>query len=208
MSPAHVGDSRQNKVANNAVAFYRFKCCQAGWSGAGSLRVCTVCNLVLGPVVQTATSRKEKNHSSASKHCGASTCPFWLCLDVLHAPIHLWFYVSVLEAMFLSSFPGITTSILQGSAACALITRDQRLDSSRPQTGHRTHRTRDHLIQLIRGSFAASGWGRIEARARSGGATEVCKILLLLHPRTVNKYICTNANLDVKRFKRQSTAEL
>ena len=69
----------------------------------------------------------------------------FLCLDVLHAPIHLWFYVSALKAVFLSSFSGITTSILQESAACAFITRDQRLGPSRrlsAQTRHRTHRTR------------------------------------------------------------------
>ena len=45
MSPAHMRDNRQNKVANNATACYRFRFCQAGWSGAGSLDMCTVCNL-------------------------------------------------------------------------------------------------------------------------------------------------------------------
>ena len=49
------------------------------------------------------------------------------------------------KATFLSSFPGITASTLQESAACAFITRDQKLSSSRrlsAQTRHRTHRTR------------------------------------------------------------------
>ena len=69
----------------------------------------------------------------------------FLCLDSLHAPTHLWFYVSTLKAVFLSSYTGITTSTPQESAACAFITRDQRLSSSRclsAQTRHRTHRSR------------------------------------------------------------------
>ena len=78
--------------------------------------------------------------------------------DVLRAPIHLWFYVSALKAVFLSSFSGITTSILQESAACAFINRDHRLGPSRrlaAQTRHRTHRTEplNNLIQLNRRSF-------------------------------------------------------
>ena len=69
----------------------------------------------------------------------------FLCLDGLHAPSHLCFYVGALRAVFLSSFSGITTSIPQEPAACAFITRDQRLSPSRrlsAQTRHRTHRTR------------------------------------------------------------------
>ena len=69
----------------------------------------------------------------------------FLYLDALHAPTYLWFYVGALKAVFLSSFAGITTCILQTSAACAFITRDQKLSSSRrlsAQTRHRTHRTR------------------------------------------------------------------
>ena len=89
----------------------------------------------------------------------------FLCLDALHAPTYLWFYVGALKAVFRSSFSGITTSILQVSAACAFITRDQKLSSSRrlsAQTRHRTHRLHtepeqlNNLIQLSRGSFAAS----------------------------------------------------
>ena len=66
----------------------------------------------------------------------------FLCLDSLLAPTHLWFYVSTLKAVFLSSYSGITTDIPQESAACAFITRDQRLGSSRCLSAHRTHRTR------------------------------------------------------------------
>ena len=84
----------------------------------------------------------------------------FLCLDSLHAPTHLWFYSARSRPCF-SSFSGITTSIPQEPAACAFITRDQRLSSSRrlsAHTRHRTHRTQatQHLIQLSRGSFAAS----------------------------------------------------
>lgn len=46
---------------------------------------CTLCNLVLGQVVQTAASRREKNPEPASKHYGAITCPLWL---FIHSFIH------------------------------------------------------------------------------------------------------------------------
>ena len=93
--------------------------------------------------------------------------PEFLCLDGLHAPIHLCFYVRALKAMFISSFSGITTSTLQESAACAFITRDQRLSSSRrlsAQTRHRTHRTRaiQQSSSAQRGSFTASVWGHVK----------------------------------------------
>ena len=58
----------------------------------------------------------------------------FLSLDGLHAPSHLCFYVGALKAVFLSSFSDITTSFPQESAACAFITRDQRLSSSRRLT--------------------------------------------------------------------------
>ena len=63
----------------------------------------------------------------------------------LRALLSLWFDVGALKAVFLSSFSGITTSVLQVSAACAFITRDQKLSSSgqlSAPTRHRTHRTR------------------------------------------------------------------
>ena len=50
-----------------------------------------------------------------------------------------------LSVSSLSSFSGITTSVLQESAACAFITRDQKLSSSRrlsAQTRYRTRRTK------------------------------------------------------------------
>ena len=90
----------------------------------------------------------------------------FLCLDGLHAPSHLCFYVGALKAVFLSSFSGITTSIPQASAACAF-TRDQRLSSSRrlaAQNRHRTRRTRatQQPYSAQRGSFAASVWGHVK----------------------------------------------
>ena len=80
----------------------------------------------------------------------------FLCLDGLHAPSPLCFYVGGLKAMFLSSFSGITTSIPQESAACAFITRDQRLSFSdacqlRPNIALTEPEQLNNLIQLSRG---------------------------------------------------------
>ena len=91
----------------------------------------------------------------------------FLCLDGVHAPSHLCFSVGALKAVFLSSFSGITTSFPQESAACALITRDQTLSSSRrlaAQNRHRIHRTRatQQPYSAQRGSFAASVWGHVK----------------------------------------------
>ena len=93
--------------------------------------------------------------------------PEFLCLDGLHAPIHLCFYVRALKGVFFSSFSGIATSIPQESAACVFITRDQRLSSSRrlsAQNRHRTHRTRatQQPYSAQRWSFAASVWGHVK----------------------------------------------
>ena len=97
----------------------------------------------------------------------------FLCLDGLHAPIHLGFYVGALKAVFLSSFSGITTSIPQESAACAFITRDQRLSSSRRLT--------QQPYSAQRGSFAASVWGHVnpsfsQLKYRVADKTKNCRL--------------------------------
>ena len=61
----------------------------------------------------------------------------------LHAPTHLWFYVSALKAVFLSSFSGIKTFLFSKNRLLVRsFTRDQRLSFSKRLTTHRTHRTR------------------------------------------------------------------
>ena len=96
------------------------------------------------------TAAHSQNGATVTTACMLSLA--FLCLNGLHAPSHLCFYVGALKAVFLSSFSGITTSIPQESAACAFITRQT--PGSSEQTSHSQNQSNSTTL------FSSAGVGR------------------------------------------------